>query len=424
MNNQEIGRRTFLTAAAGTAAFSILKPQTVRGAQANSAVRVGLLGCGGRGTTHTETILKNTDARVIALADMFQDRLDNAKAQVNKLSAAKGHAGVELTFVGPNAYRQILDSKEVDAVVIATPPYFHVEHLAAAVAAGKHVYCEKPVAIDVPGAKRVLEIGKQAEGKVSLDVGFQIRMAPPFVELVKRIHAGALGEIVSGAAYYYCARIELNYPETSEPARRLRYWLNDRVLSGDIIVEQNIHAIDICNWVLQGHPVKAVGREGHNGREFPGDSCSSHFDVVFQYPNNVDVGFSSTQFGKVQFDVNERFFGTKGSTQSPYAGPLGIWGDEQWIFNGSDKPAAAGGQFSAAGSFSDNLAQADSEKQMGFISSITTGKLHNQAALGVETALTAMLGRQAAYSGREMTWDELLRSNEHWDAGIDLNKIG
>jgi predicted dehydrogenase len=423
MDNDNVGRRRFLRAAAGTAAVSILKPRLVRGTQANSAVRVGLLGCGGRGTTHTETILKNTDARVVALADMFQDRLDSAKQQVDKLSTAKGHTGVEQTFLGPNAYRQILDSKEVDAVVIATPPYFHVDHLAAAVAAGKHVYCEKPVAIDVPGAKRVLDIGKKAEGKVSLDVGFQIRMAPPFVELVKRIHAGALGEMVSGEAFYYCPRIDFSFPNAPEPVRRLRNWLQDRVLSGDIIVEQNIHAIDICNWVLQDHPVKAVGRGGRKGRGFPGDTCYSHFNVVFQYPNSVDVSFSSAQFGKVQFDVNERFLGTRGSSQSPYAGPLGVWGEEQWVWGGSEKPATEG-QFSASGAFSDNLAQADPEKQKGFIASITSGKLHNQAALGVESALTAMLGRQAAYTGREVTWDELLASNEHWDAGIDLNKLG
>jgi predicted dehydrogenase len=423
MNNDKMGRRGFLHAAAGTAAFTILKPQLVRGTQANSAVRVGLLGCGGRGTTHTATILKNTDARVIALADMFQDRLDNAKQQVDKLSAAKGHAGVAQTFVGPKAYQQIIESKEVDAVVIATPPYFHVEHLAAVVAAGKHVYCEKPVAIDVPGAKHVLEIGKKAEGKLSLDVGFQIRMAPPYIELVKRIHAGAVGDIVSGAAFYYCPRIDFSFPDAPQPVRRLRNWLQDRVLSGDIIVEQNIHAIDICNWVLQGHPVKATGHAGRKGREFPGDTCSSHFNVVFQYPNDVDVSFSSTQFGKVQFDVNERFNGTRGSSQSPYAGPLGIWGEEQWVWSGSEKPAAEG-QFSASGSFSDNLAQADPEKQKAFIGSITSGKFHNQAATGVESALTAMLGRQAAYQGRELTWDELLRSNERWDSGIDLNKLG
>jgi len=182
MNSEDMGRRKFLTAATGAAAFTILKPQVVRGLQANSAVRVGLLGCGGRGTTHLGTILKNTDARVTALADMFQDRLDRAKQQVDQLSAAKGQPGVQKTFLGPHAYEEILESKEIDAVVIATPPYFHVQHLAAAVDAGKHVYCEKPVAIDVPGTRRVLEIGKKAEGRVSLDVGFQIRMAPPYVE--------------------------------------------------------------------------------------------------------------------------------------------------------------------------------------------------------------------------------------------------
>ena len=424
MSNGSMDRREFLQAATGTAAFTILKPQLVRGMAANSAVRVGLLGCGGRGTTHAETILKNTDARMIALADMFQDRLDKAKQHVNELSAAKGQAGVDHTFVGPNAYQQIIDSKDVDAVVIATPPYFHVEHLAAAVAAGKHVYCEKPVAIDVPGAKRVLEIGQKAEGRLSLDVGFQIRMAPPFVELVKRIHAGALGEIVAGAAYYYCSAIDLNFANLPPVMLRLRNWIQDRLLSGDIIVEQNIHAIDICNWVLQGHPMQAVGRSGREGRNRPGDTCSSHFDVVFRYPKDVDVSFSSTQFGKGQFDVNERFYGTRGSSQSPYAGALGIWGEEEWVWGGGEKPAAGTGQFSASGSFSDNLAEADSEKQKAFIGSITSGKFHNQAALGVESALTAMLGRQAAYQGHEVTWDELLRSDEHWDPGIDLNKLG
>jgi len=422
MSNDNIGRRGFFQAAAGAAAFTILKPQTVRGMQANSAVRVGLLGCGGRGTTHAETILHDTDARLIAVADMFQDRLDKAKDHIDKLSAAKGHGGVEQTFVGPKAYQHIIESKMVDAVVIATPPYFHVEHLAAVVAAGKHAYCEKPVAIDVPGTRRVLEIGKKAEGKVSLDVGFQIRMAPPYIELMRRIHGGALGDIVSGSINYNCPAIDPNFPNLTGTLGRLRNWLQDRVLSGDIIVEQNIHVIDICNWALQGHPVKAVGHNGRNGRNRPGDTCSSHFSLVFQYPNDVHVSFSSTQFGKGQFDANERFYGTKGSSQSPYSGPLGVWGDEQWIFGG-DKPAAESGTFSASGAFSDNLAQADSEKQKAFISSITSGKFHNQAAAGVESALSAMLGRQAAYLGHELTWDELLRSNERLDPGIDLDKL-
>jgi len=401
-------RRKFLQSAAALGAFSILKPETVRGSAANSAVRVGLLGCGNRGGTHAANITKHTDARILALGDLYQDKLDKMRQR---------YPDAATTFVGPKAYRQMAESKDMDAIVIATPAYFHPEHLAAVVAAGKHVYCEKPVAVDVAGAKHVLEIGKKAEGRLSLDVGFQIRSAPPFVELVRRIHEGALGEIACGAAHYYCPLPNYaEYPGAAGQELRIRHWLQDRVLSGDIIVEQNIHAIDICNWVLGAHPVRAVGTGGRNGRAAEGEDIYSHFDVIFYYANGVHVSFSSTQFGKGQFDVSESFFGTKGLSQSPYSGTLGITGDAAWTWAGSETQRA--GQFSASGSFTDNLADADSEKQKAFIQSIVSGQFHSQAAAGVETALTAMLGREAAYRGREMSWDELVKSNQRWDAGL------
>ena len=421
---QDLDRRAFLSTAGAAAGLMILKPQLVRGSQANSAIRVGLLGCGGRGTADATSIAMNGPARVVALADMFEDRLATAKDHFDSVANKQGHAGVARSqiFKGPHAYEQILASKEVDAVVITTPPYFHPRHLAAAVEAGKHIYCEKPVAVDVPGAKHAIESGKKAEGRLSLDVGFQIRKAPPFVELVRRIHAGALGEIACGQAHYYCPFLELpEWPNASPAEQRLRHWLHDRVLSGDIIVEQNIHVIDICNWVLQGHPVKAIGTGGRKGRTEKGDAWS-HFDVVFYYPNDVHVSFSSTQFGKGGFDANERFFGTRGNSQSPYSGPVQIAGDEAWAWGSGEKPKS--GDFSITGSFSDNLAQADAEKHADFIRSITSGNFHNQAALGAESALSAMLGRTAAYTGQEVTWDELLRSSEVWDAGIDINKLG
>jgi len=421
----DLDRRAFLGTAGAAAGLMILKPQTVRGYQANSAVRVGLLGCGGRGTADATSIVTNGPARMVALADLFEDRLTAAKKHFDDVANKQGHAGVHASqmFQGPRAAEQLLASREVDAVVIATPPFFHPQHLAAAVDAGKHVYCEKPVGVDVPGALRAIETGKKAQGRLSLDVGFQIRKAPPFVELVRRIHAGALGEIACAEAHYYCPFLAMpEYPKASPAELRLRHWLHDRVLSGDLIVEQNIHAIDICNWVLQAHPVKAIGTGGRKGRsEEPGDAWS-HFDVVFTYPNDVHLSFSSTQFGKGGFDVNERFFGTRGNSQSPYAGPVQIAGDEPWVWSGSDKPK--NGDFSITGNFSDNLAQADSEKHADFIQSITSHNFHNQAALGAESALSAMLGRTAAYTGREATWDELLRSNEQWDAGIDIEKMG
>ena len=426
-DNPNPDRRAFLATATAAAGFMIVKPQLVRGSQANSAVRVGLLGCGGRGTVDATSIAINGPARIVALADLFEDRLVTAKKHFDEVANQQHYAGVAASqmFQGPHAAEQILNSAAVDAVVIATPPYFHPRHLAAAVAAGKHVYCEKPVGVDVPGALRAIETGKRAEGRVSLDVGFQIRKAPPFVELVRRIHAGALGEISCGEAYYYCPFLKMpDYPKASVAELRLRHWLHDRVLSGDIIVEQNIHVVDICNWVLEGHPVKAIGAGGRKGRtESPGDNWS-HFNVVFHYPNDVHVSFSSCQFGKAPFEASERFFGTRGSSQSPYSGSLQIAGEEPWIWNGGEKTGPQPhGEFSLTGSFSDNLAQADSEKHADFIRSIVSGKFHNQAALGAESALSAMLGRTAAYSGREATWDELLRSNETWDAGIDIEKL-
>jgi predicted dehydrogenase len=380
-------------------AAAVIARRLARGSAANSAVRVGLLGCGNRGMTHASNITKFTDARMVAFADLYQDKLDRARRAFPDSVAG---------FVGADAYKQLAESKEVDAIVIATPAYKHPEHLEAVVAAGKHVYCEKPVAVDVAGAKRVTEIGRRAEGRLSLDVGFQIRSAPPFIELVRRIHEGALGEIVCGAAYYYCPLPQYApYPNASPEELRIRHWLRDRAYSGDIIVEQNIHAIDICNWVMRAHPVKASGTGGRAGRNETGEDIYSHFDVVYHYPNGVHVSFSSVQFGKGKFDVNERFFGTKGQSQSPYSGALGIVGDSEWTWTGSE--SGQGAAFSASGSFSDNLAEADSEKQRGFIESIKSGKFHNQAAAGVETALTAMLGREAAYRGQEVTWEGLLR---------------
>jgi predicted dehydrogenase len=415
-------RRAFLRTAGAVGAFTLLEARLVSGSEANSAVRVGLLGCGRRGTTHANNIIRNTGARLTALADLFPDQLDKARQAVDNAARSKGYSGVSQTFTGPHACRQLAESKDVDAVVIATPAYFHPEHLRTMVEAGKHVYLEKPVAVDVAGAKHVLEIARQAEGRTSLDVGFQIRSAPPFIELVRRIHAGALGEIAAGDAYYYCAAPEeRRWAGASGDVLRLRNWIQDRVLSGDIIVEQDIHAIDICNWVLKGHPVSAIGRGGRNGRSAPGDDCYSHFDAIFSYPGGVHVSFHSTQFGKGPFEVSERFFGTRGAAQSPYSGVLGITGDEAWTWAGSDQPRDA--SFSASGSFSDNLAEADAEKQKSFIGSITSGQFHNQAAQGVESALTAMLARRAAYTGREATWAELLRSNEHWDSKIDIGKM-
>ena len=216
----------------------------------------------------------------------------------------------------------------------------------------------------------------------------------------------------------------ITWPDARPPEQRLRNWVHDRVLSGDIIVEQNIHVIDICNWVLKGHPQKASATGGRQGRPANDGDAYGNYNVIFHYPDGVDVTFSSTQFAKGWWDVTERFFGTKGTSQSPYTGPLGIWGDEPWQAAGSPaKDAPEAQKFSVTGSFTSNLEFADTEKKKSFVESITSRNFHNQAAKGAESALSCMMARTAAYQGHEITWDENLKSTEVWDPKIDLNKL-
>ncbi len=420
-----MNRRRFL---AGSAASGLLlvKSRTAFGYQANSAVRLGLLGCGSRGTAVATSFAQNTTARVVALADLFSDNLAKGEATFNGVNAKLGQGRIAkaMQFSGPRAYEALAQSKDVDLVQISTPPWFHVEHLEAAVAGGKHVYCEKPVGIDVGQSKRALEIAKRADGKVSLDVGFQVRSAPPIAAVMNKVQGGALGKIATIVANY-------NAPASTEKVRagagkdeyRLRNWLWDRALSGDILVEQNIHIIDLCNWVLGSHPLKAVARGGRNVVSHAGD-CWDNYEVIYTYPNEVRVSFSSTQFGSYgTFDAGLHLFGATGKADAPYSGPVRIEGEQAWSWKDSETQSAGGGTFAANGAFSDNLALADREKDRSFIESITSGKFHNQIAAGVETAMSCMLGRMAGYTGREVTWEELMAKGERYPLGMDLGQF-
>lgn len=437
---ERMGRRQFL-GAAGAAGIMIIKPQLVRGTAANSAIRLGLLGCGKRGTHVATSFADNTAARVVALADLFQDQLDKGKQNFDALAAKHSYAGIDpkLMFRGPRAYQFLANCPDIDMIQISTPDIFHPAHLEAAVDAGKHVYCEKPVAVDVTGCQRVMRIGEKVQKRFSLDIGFQCRHAPPYAELARRVQAGALGKIACGAAYYQSTgAFYPSFPNASPLERRIRTFLWDRVISGDIILDQNIHLVDLCNWMLEAHPLKALGTGGRRVREDSGD-CWDHFDVTFTYPNDVHVNLNSFQGGKALSDVSIRLFGAKGVAELHYKGVVGIYGDEPWEWEGSVGPASPqrghANLYSADADWPTNkatgispnaLEQADPEKEKAFIESITSGKFHNQAALGAETALSTILGRQAAYDRREVTWDELLASNQTYDQeteGIDLSEF-
>jgi predicted dehydrogenase len=206
---------------------------------------------------------------------------------------------------------------------------------------------------------------------------------------------------------------------------RLRNWHWDRILSGDIIVEQNIHVIDICNWILRAHPIKAVGNGGRNVISNSGDIWDN-YQVIYTYPENVHVSFSSTQFGNTSwFDVSEQVFGSLGISESPYSGPIRIIGANPWTWAGDEQPkeGTQPAAFAANGAFSDNLALADREKERGFVESIVSGKFHNQIAEGVESALGAILGRTAGLLGREVTWEHLVAHGEVYKLKMDLSQF-
>ena len=419
-------RRQFIQGA-GACGLLIVKPGTAFGYAANSAVRYGLLGCGKRGTSVATSFARNTGARIVALGDIFPDQLGKGKLHFDEVNRSLGQPPIDpkLTFHGHDAYKAMAANPAIDAVQISTPPFFHVEHLDALTAGGKHVYCEKPVGVDVPQTRRALDIAKRIDGKVSVAVGFQIRNAPPFVEIVRRIHAGQIGKIASISGYYNAPAA--TYPDRGNiPAdeKRLRNWLWDKTISGDILLEQNIHVIDVCNWIMGAHPIKADARSSRKVLTNPGN-ISDNYEVIFTYPGDVEMVFNSTQFNPNGFfDVAEHIFGSDGHADAPYKGPLQIVGNQPWTWTDpAAQKAATDTKFAADGAFSDNLADADKMKDRNFIESITGSKFQNQIATGVQSARSCMLARQSAAKGVPVTWEELERDTEEYKLNIDLSRF-
>jgi predicted dehydrogenase len=422
-----MNRRELLqTGAAAASGMILVKPLTAFGYAANSAIRHGLLGCGNRGSSVAESFSKNTSAQLVAIGDIFPDNLAAGRARFDKINAGLGRAAIDskLLFSGPHAFEQLAASHDIDLIQISTPPFFHVDHLGAAVTSGKHVYCEKPVGIDVRQAKQALEIGKQVRSSQSVDVGFQCRSAPPLAAVAERIKAGALGKIAAVTANY-------NAPASTEKVRagesqdeyRLRNWLWDRALSGDILVEQNIHIIDLCNWLLGARPLKATATGGRTILTHFGD-CWDNYQVDYTYPGGVHLSFSSTQFGSDNaFDAGLKLYGANGMATVPYSGPVQITGKDAWAWQEGASTAAGSGKFAANGAFTDNLEFADRDKERTFIDSIVSGNCHNQIAAGVETAMSCMLGRMAGLTGREVTWEDLENHGETYKLGFSLDQF-
>ena len=401
MDCQTTARRRFLATAGGVL---LLKPQTVFGSQANSAVEVGLVGCGSRGNWLAPFFPEHAGARVVAVADVIKSRLDATRDKL-KVDAARA-------YWGPDAHKELAQSK-LDAVVIETPPYYHPAHAAAAVEAGRHVFCAKPVAVDGPDCHSFLASGQKAASKgLSFWVDFQSRARPVFQDAVARLQRGDIGKIAMAQVFYYANRPwqDRSTPGMDPGLKRMMNWLGDRVISGDIIVEQNIHVLDMANWYLGGHPLKAVGAGGRTNwagtKSDTGDSWD-HFAVTYWYPSDVHATFSSHQLTGRFSDLCVRCFGLKGCADTHYGGLVRISSDDpEKSWTGAEKD--------------DTFTAGCITNIKDFVESIRAARPINNAAVAVESNLTGILGRTAAYRGSEVTWDEIVASREKWTASLEL----
>lgn len=397
-----LNRRQFV-ASAGAAAlsFTIASPNAARTYAANAKIRLGLLGCGGRGTWIAKLFKAHGGYDVVAAADYFQDRADN-------LGNALGVPASQ-RYTGLKGYLRVLD--KVDAVAIESPPYFHPEQAAAAVEAGKHTYVAKPIAVDVPGCLSIEDSGKKARAKkLCFLIDFQTRADPFYMEALRRVHTEkALGTFAFGECTYHAgdpfARMYDSWKsDPDNPEMRLRAWGLDKVISGDIITEQNIHTLDVMNWIMDEPPLWAVGTGGRKFR--PVGTCYDTFSLLFQYANDIGITFSSRQsngYGTQPEGIRNRMFGTEGILETEYGGQVIIRGDH--FYRGGKSPGIY--QEGAVANIKT------------FHDSILEEKYDNPTVeCSVRSNLITILGRTAAYEKRKVTWTELLASKETLDAGL------
>lgn len=400
--SQEYTRRQFIAGASATAlSFTILSPQLVSGAAANEKISIGLIGCGGRGKWIADLFVKNGGYNLAAVADYFPDRANEAGQRFGVSSSKR--------FTGLSGYKRLLE-QDLDAVMIESPPYFHPEHAAAAVDAGKHVYLAKPIAVDVPGCETIRESGQRAQQKnLCFLVDFQTRAHPAYQEVARRVHQGDIGRLVCAEATYECSlmfkEMDAEFRKhANEPEARIRAWAIDRILSGDIITEQNIHALDVASWLINARPIQAFGTGGR-ARPFLGD-CWDHFAVIYYFPNDLELSFSSKQVGFGYDDIMCRVYGETGSADTHYSGKVWVHGRED-AYNGDTPNLYADGAIRNIATFYDCVTKGD----------------HSNRTVppSVRSNLTTILGRMAAYKHTMVTWDEMMKANEKWE--IDLRGL-
>ena len=397
-------RRDFLktsTVAVGGALAAQLAIGRSAHAAGDDTIKIGLIGCGGRGTgAAMDALQADKNVKLIAMGDAFADRLQNSRAQLQK-AAVENNVQDKLAvsddhcFVGFDAYQKVINSG-VDVVLLTTPPHFRPAHLAAAIEAGKHVFCEKPVAVDAPGVRSVLASCEKAKEKgLSVVSGLCYRYHQPKRETIARIHDGAIGDVLALHVTYNTGTLwnHPRQPSWSDMENQMRNWLYYHWLSGDHIVEQHIHSLDKAAWVMKDEPpvqcTAMGGRLVRTGEEF--GNAYDHFSCVFEYAGGVKLFASCRQMAGCSIDVNDHIIGSKGSAQLMKA--TIETKDDKWKYRGKDA----------------NMYQQEHDE---LFASIRSGKPINNGLFMSRSTMLAILGRMSAYTGQTLTWEKAFNSKE------------
>ncbi len=402
-------RRRFVKMSVQGGAAALLISNGMVYGKSSDKIKVGLIGCGGRGTRAgiIDCAQSSPGVELVAMGDIFEDHVKSAPEQIKTNLQKRGlsvkdiyKVTPETTFVGFDAYKKVI-ACDVDMVILTTPPYFRPEHLRAAVEAGKHVFMEKPVAVDPVGVRSVIESSDMAlEKGLAIVAGTQLRRLKSYRETIRRIHNGDIGDFTGGQVVRSGGgmrdwRIEekTRKPEWSDMEYHIRRWLFWTWLSGDFVTEMHVHNLDIMNWILQSHPVKCMGVGGRQVRtEKEYGNAYDHFAVEYEYPNDVRIEYIGTQIDEFTYRSDQRVTGTQGSVYIDSGNGI-IKGSSPWKFEGEQQnPSVL--QYSE------------------MIDSIRNGKPLNEGRQIAESTMTAIFGRMSAYTGRALKWDWAMNASK------------
>jgi predicted dehydrogenase len=418
MKKSSISRRNFLGKAATVGVAGVVVPTIITScaretkkvvevptfldqAPDGPVLKAGVIGCGGRGSGAAIDFLSaGPNLQITALGDTFQDRVDSTRASI--LKQKNQEVPIENCFVGFDAYQKVIDSG-VDIVILATPPFFRPEHLAAAVAAKKHIFAEKPVCVDPTGARSVMATAKKAEGMgLSIATGTQRRHKRDYVANWQQVQQGLIGDLTGGNVWWNGSKLwhRDNDPKWSEMEWMIRNWVNWTWLSGDHIVEQHVHNLDVANWFFGKHPVKAVGF-GSRLRRVTGDQYDN-FSIDYTFENGMHIHSMCRQINGCAGNVSERLQGTKGSTNCEST-IVDLAGTELWKY---EYPLDKDGKPTTRVSVNPYV-----QEHIDLVTAIRTGKVFNELEATAISTMIGIMGRISAYTGKETTYEEMMNSD-------------